>query len=188
MKKSNLTSQSEKDDLNIGDWVVEPTIGICQIQGIRSLKVGSVEDDFFVFYATNNTNVLVPRSQLTRRGVRRPMTLEMVKSLFRQLKQPTKPDRQEARMQYNVYREILLSGDPERISKMLRDLHSLELNNDLKGKEREMKEQAFNFLRDEIAWVRKEEDPKKAADDINESLKQMYRKKVEKEQKEKKKK
>ena len=77
MKKSNSNPQSGEDDLNIGDWVVEPTIGICQIQGIRSLKVGSVEDDFFVFYATNNTNVLVPRSQLTRRGVRRPMTLEM---------------------------------------------------------------------------------------------------------------
>ena len=151
------------------------------------MKINNKSEDYFVFYDANNASLLIPRSKLKIRGVRPPMTMEDVKKLFVQLHQPTKPSRQEARVQYNVYREILLSGDPERICHMLRDLYALEQNNDLKGKEREMKEKAFDFLRDEISWVRDDEDPNKAGADITEALKQMYRRKVEKEQKEKKK-
>ena len=193
MKKKNAkmptaAQKNTSDNLNIGDWVVEPTIGICQIQGIRTMKINNKSEDYFVFYDANNASLLIPRSKLKIRGVRPPMTMEDVTKLFVQLHQPTKPSRQEARVQYNVYREILLSGDPERICHMLRDLYALEQNNDLKGKEREMKEKAFDFLRDEISWVRDDEDPNKAGADITEALKQMYRRKVEKEQKEKKKK
>lgn len=177
----------DQDELKIGEWVVEPTIGICQVQGLRTMDFGKKKEDFFVFHAANNASVLVPESNLKRRGVRRPMTADKVKKLFVQLKVPTTPVKQEARVQYNQYRETLLSGNPDRIGKMLRDLYSLEQGNDLKGKEKEMREAAFSFLRDEIAWVRHDKDNTKATDDINEALKQMYKKKVTKDREAKKK-
>ena len=40
------------------------------------------------------------------------------------------------------YREVMKSGDPVRISKLLRDLYTLEQSDELKGKEREIMEGA----------------------------------------------
>jgi RNA polymerase-interacting CarD/CdnL/TRCF family regulator len=69
------------------------------------------------------------------------------------------------------------SGDPNKISKLLRDLYTLDQTNELKGKEREIMEQAKKFLLDEITYI--SADSKiKVTDDIQESLKMMYKKKV----------
>lgn len=180
----------DNDDLAIGEWVVEPTLGICQVQGIRYMKFNNKEEEFFAFHAsssTSNASVLVPKSQLKRRGIRRPINLDKIKKLFVQLKTPTTPVKQEARVQYNAYNATLLSGCPNKISRMLRDLYSLEQGNDLKGKEKEMREKAFKFLQEEIAWVRGDKDTKKAEEEISEALRQMYKKKVQKDREAKKK-
>jgi RNA polymerase-interacting CarD/CdnL/TRCF family regulator len=71
------------------------------------------------------------------------------------------------------------SGDPSKISKLLRDLYTLDQTNELKGKEREIMEQARKFLVDEITYIRADA-KNKVTDDITESLKQMYKKKVQK--------
>lgn len=163
----------------IGDTVVEPSIGICEVQGIRVMNVDGQAAEYYVFHAPNNTTVLVPKSQVEKRGVRKPMSKEDAKKVLSELKSPTSPNRNDARMQYTAYREILNSGDPKKISKLLRDLYTLDQGNELKGKEREIMEHARKFLVDEISHVR-DESKNKVTEDINESLKQMYKKKVQK--------
>lgn len=166
-------------EFKIGDVVVEPTIGICNVEGIRRMTVDGETREYYVFHAPNNTTVLVPKNQIEKRGVRKPMGKEDAKKVLAQLKIPTSPNRNDVKMQYSHYREIMNSGDPNKISKLLRDLYTLDQNNELKGKEREIMEQARKFLVDEITFI-KNDSKNKVLDDINESLKQMYKKKVQK--------
>jgi len=167
----------------IGEVVVEPTIGICNIEGIKRMTVDGRTEDYYVFHS-GNAKVMVPRSQIDKRGVRKPMTKDEVKKIFAQLKVPVSPQRADARQQYLMYRDVLKSGDPGKITRMLRDLYTLEQMDDLKGKEKELMEQARKFLVEEITYVT--ETPKTdVTDQINESLKGMYKKKVAKDKEKK---
>jgi CarD family transcriptional regulator len=162
----------------IGDTVVEPTLGICNIEGVRKMTVDGIEELFYIFIS-GNAKVMVPRSQLPKRGIRKPMTREEIKRIYTMLKQPVSPTRGDARTQYLNYREILKSGKPQRIAKLLRDLYTLDQSDELKGKEKEIMEQAKQFLVDEITYVRNV--PKtRTQEDIAESMRQMYKKKVSK--------
>lgn len=166
-------------EFKIGETVVEPSIGICKVEGIRRMTVDGEAKEYYVFHAPNNTTVLVPKSQIEKRGVRCPMSSDEAKKIVQSLKVPTSPNRNDAKMQYSAYREVMNSGDPNKISKLLRDLYTLDQNNELKGKEREIMEQARKFLTDEITFSRNDA-KNKIMDDINEALKQMYKKKVQK--------
>jgi CarD family transcriptional regulator len=175
-----MAKTSEKKlEFKIGDIVVEPSIGICNVEGIRRMTVDGETQEFYVFHAPNNTTVMVPKSQIEKRGVRKPMSKDDAKKVMALLKVPTAPNRNDAKMQYVAYRETMKSGDPTEISKLLRNLYILDQNNELKGKEREIMEQARKFLTDEITFI-KNDSKNKVVEDINESLKQMYKKKVQK--------
>lgn len=167
-------------EFKIGETVVEPSIGICKVEGIRPMTVDGATKVYYVFHAPNNTTVLVPKDQIVKRGVRKPMSKEDAKKILASLKLPTSPNRNDAKMQYTAYREIINSGDPNKISKLLRDLYTLDQGNELKGKEREIMEQARKFLVDEITYIR-EDTKNKTGEEVNEALKQMYKKKVQKE-------
>ncbi len=160
-----------------GDKVVEPTIGICEIQGVRPMTVDGQTEDYYVFRAPNNSTVLVPKSQVERRGVRAPMSKEEAKKVLGELKKPVASSPDDARRQYNDYRKTLNSGDPKEISKLLRSLHTLDQDNELKGKEKEIMELAKKFLIDEISHVR-DDSKTKVTDEIATALKDMYKKKM----------
>lgn len=162
----------------VGDTVVEPTIGVCRVQGIRKMAVDGSMEEYFIFQAPT-AKVLVPRSQLEKRGIRRPMTKDDIKKVNTTLRMPVSPIRGDARTQYLDYQETLKSGDPGRISKLLRNLYILDQSDDLKGKEKELMEQARKFLVEEITFIKGT--PKtQILNDINESLRMMYKKKMQK--------
>ncbi len=160
----------------VSDVVVEPTIGICTVQGICRMKIDDTEDDYFIFQS-GNTRVFVPRDQVDKRGIRKPMNKEEIKKIFGLLKVPVAPSRSDAKMQYLNYRDIMKSGDPQKITKLLRDLYTLDQTDELKGKEKEIMEQAKRFLCDEITFI-KGQSKSKVMEDINESLRAMYKKKI----------
>lgn len=162
--------------LRVGETVVEPTIGICTVAGIREMKVDGNQEDYFIFQS-QSARVMVPRSQLSRRGIRRPMSKDDIKKLTNTLKVPVSHVRGDAREQYLEYQEILRSGDPTRISKLLRKLFILNQSDDLKGKEKELMEQARKFLVDEIMFI-EGGSKTKTVSDIDECLRAMYKKKI----------
>jgi RNA polymerase-interacting CarD/CdnL/TRCF family regulator len=166
-------------DFKVGETVVEPTVGICQLEGIRRMEVDGKEENYYIFKASNS-RVLVPRSQIDKRGIRRPMTKDDVKKIFTFLKIPVSPTRNDARLQYMSYRNVMKSGEPQKITKLLRDLYTLDQADELKGKEREIMDQARRFLCDEISYVR-QISKTTVMERINESLRTMYKKKMQKE-------
>jgi RNA polymerase-interacting CarD/CdnL/TRCF family regulator len=179
MVKKKKTQDKEAFNFKIGEILVEPTVGICQLEGIRRMNVDGAEENYYIFKATN-ARVLVPKSQIDKRGIRRPMTRDDVKKIFTFLKIPVSPTRSDARLQYMSYRNVMKSGEPQKITKLLRDLYTLDQGDDLKGKEREIMDQARRFLCDEIAYVR-QASKTTIMERINESLRTMYKKKLQKE-------
>lgn len=163
---------------NIGETIIEPTNGICTMEGMRRMKVDGKEMTVYIFLAAN-AKVYVPADQIENRNIRRPMDREEVKKVMASLKQPVSPNRDDARLQYNNYRDIMKSGDPMKIAKLLRELYILDQADDLKGKEKEIMEQAKKFLCDEVAYIR-EVSKATVTEQINEALRQMYKKKVSK--------
>lgn len=159
-----------------GEKVVEPSIGLCDVEGLRRMKYDGVEQDYYIFKAPH-TKLYVPVEKAEKQGIRRPMTGDEVKKIYALLKQPVSPNRTDSRLQYLNYREIIKSGDPMKISRLLRDLYILEQSDDLKGKERDIMEQAKRFLCEEITFV-KDQPKTKVIEQINESLRAMYKKKV----------
>lgn len=190
------TGELMMGDLKIGDIVVEPTLGICRVEGIRSLAVDGRTEDYFVLQARPSTgavpqpshvlaaqkatSVMVSRSQLGKRGIRRPMSPEEVKKMLALFRDPVVAVRKDAREDYLEYQEILKSGDPGRVCKLLRKLHILDQTDELKGKEKEVMELARKFLVDEFSHATGSSKAKAAAD-IQEGLKTMIKKKQKKE-------
>jgi CarD family transcriptional regulator len=176
MGKTN--TEEYQIDFVPGDTVVEPTIGICHVEGIRTMNVDGKEEDYFIF-TSGKAKVMVPRSQLPSRGIRKPMTQDGIKKIFAMLKTPVSPSRGDARQMYLNYREIIKSGDPAKICKLVRELYILDETDELKGKEKEIMEQAMTFLVDEILFVT-EDSKTKIRREIEDSLGKMYKKKVDK--------
>jgi CarD family transcriptional regulator len=161
---------------NIGETVIEPTNGICEMEGMRRMKIDGVEMTVYIFKA-QSAKVYVPADQIENRNIRRPMSREDVKKVLASLKQPVSPNREDARMQYTHYREIMKSGDPMKIARLLRDLFILDASGDLKGKEKEIMEQTKKFLIDEIAFIR-QVSKGQVQEQIMESLRAMMKKKI----------
>lgn len=161
---------------NIGETVIEPTNGICTMEGMRRMRVDGEDMTVYIFQATN-AKVYVPADQIENRNIRRPMSREDVKKVLASLKQPVSPNRDDARLQYTNYREIMKSGDPMKIARLLRDLYILHQADDLKGKEKEIMEQAKKFLCDEIAYIR-HISKNQVQEQIDEGLRQMHKKKM----------
>ncbi len=162
----------------IGETVIEPTNGICTMEGMRRMHVDNQDMTVYIFQAIN-AKVYVPADQIERRNIRRPMDREEVKRVLASLTQPVSPNRDDARLQYSHYRDIMKSGDPMKIARLLRDLYILDQADDLKGKEKEIMEQAKKFLCDEIAYIR-QVSKTQVLEQINEALRQMHKKKVQK--------
>ena len=162
--------------LKVNQIVVEPTVGICEVEGVRRMMVDGAERDFYIL-KSGNARVMIPIEQIERRGIRSPMSNDEVKKIYQQMKIPVSPSRGNTKAQYLGYREILKSGSPQKIAKLLRDLYTLEQVEELKGKERDIMEQARRFLCDEIVFVT-EQSRTKVMERINQSLKSMYKKKV----------
>jgi len=167
-------------EFRVGDTVVEPTLGICLVEGIQRKIVDGVEEDYYVFQS-GKARVMVPRSQVAKRAIRTPMSKEAVKKLFALLKMPVSPTRGDARQMYLNYRDIIKSGDPLKICKLIRELYILDETDDLKGKEKEIMEQAMAFLVEEVLFVT-DDSKTKVRKEIEESLSKIYKKKIEKQQ------
>lgn len=158
-----------------GETVVDPTIGICVVLGLTKMRVDGEEMVMYIFEA-HGAKIMVPERKVEERGIRRPMSRDDVKRVLASMKNPVAPNRNDARLQYVNYRDVMKSGDPAKITRLLRDLFILDQTNDLKGKEKEIMEQARKFLCDEIAFVR-EVSKTQVLEIVNEALRGMFKKK-----------
>jgi RNA polymerase-interacting CarD/CdnL/TRCF family regulator len=166
----------KKLELKVGEVVVEPSTGICTVEGLRRMQIDGRMDNFYIFQS-GKARIMIPQSQVPSRGIRKPMSRALVKKMLSLLKVPVSPVRDETQPPYIGYREIVRTGDPMKINRLLRELYILDQGDELRGKERDLLEYSKRLLCDEISFVKNL--PKiKVMEDINKSLEAMYKKKL----------
>ncbi len=143
----------------VGQLIVEPSLGVCTVEGVRRRVVDGKQEDYYIFQAKDrNAKIMVPKSQIANRGVRSPMSKEEVKKMLSLLRQPIITTREDARTQYMNYMGTMKTGEPQKFTRLLRELYILEENDDLKGREKDIMERAKRFLCDEIVHIREKEE------------------------------
>jgi RNA polymerase-interacting CarD/CdnL/TRCF family regulator len=165
-----------KPELKVGEVVVEPSTGICTVEGLRRMQIDGRWDNFYIFQS-GRARIMIPQSQVAVRGIRKPMSRAEIKKILSLLKVPVTPVRDETQPLYLAYRQILRTGDPVKITRLLRELYILDQGDELRGKEKDLLEHAKRLLCDEITFV-KNASKIKVMEDINKCLQAMYKKKL----------
>ena len=63
----------KKLHFKIGETVVDPQLGLCQLQGVNQLSLDGKTELYYVLNS-RETKVMIPESQVIIRGLRRPVT------------------------------------------------------------------------------------------------------------------
>jgi CarD family transcriptional regulator len=165
-----------KVKFKVGQVVVEPSAGICTVEGLSRMQIDGKTENFYIFQS-GKARIMIPETQLPTRGIRKPMTSTQIKKIMSLLKVPVTPQRDETQPPYLQYREVLRTGDPLKITRLMRELYILDQGDELRGKEKDLLEYAKRLLCDEITYV-KNASKTKVMEDINKCLQAMYKKKL----------
>jgi CarD family transcriptional regulator len=141
-------------EFSVGETVVEPSIGICEIKGKTRLQIDDKIEDFFIFHS-GTAKVMIPKSQLKKRGIRKPISPKEVKKIYKLLSDYKEVSRDVSRQQYINDMNILKRGNIIEIATLLKSLYTVELVTELKGKEKEIFNNAKRVVMDELMYVTK---------------------------------
>ena len=157
ISKSSMKEKKISDDpfeFSVGETVVEPSIGICEIKGKTRLQIDDKIEDFFIFHS-GTAKVMIPKSQLKKRGIRKPISPKEVKKIYKLLSDYKEVSRDVSRQQYINDMNILKRGNIIEIATLLKSLYTVELVTELKGKEKEIFNNAKRVVMDELMYVTK---------------------------------
>lgn len=112
----------------IGETVIHPKLGVCQIKEIKTHLILGEEQRCFVliplFENYNNLKITLPIKNTASVGLRKPVTIqgiEEIKTFLSQKIEGTEINGQEVSLP--SLRNKLASGDPQKIAEAIRDLH-----------------------------------------------------------------
>ena len=153
-KKQNTDYRLPEQDYNfkVGEMVIEPSIGICEIKGKTLLNIDNKQEEFYIFHS-GTAKVMIPKSQLKRRGIRRPIGPKEIKKVYKILSDYEEINRDVSRQQYINDMNTLKRGNVLEIARLMRTLHTVELSAELKGKEKEILSNARKAVAEELVFV-----------------------------------
>jgi CarD family transcriptional regulator len=108
--------------------------------------------------------VMVPTTAVAQVGLRRVMSVrEADKVLETMKKREVAVDLQPWSRRFRAYTEMIKSGSPHEIAKVLRDMHRLKFDKELSFGERRLLDQAKGLLFKELALAKKVPEAEMAA-------------------------
>ena len=140
-----------------GDKAVHPAHGVGEVVGIENRDVGGTQSLFYVLKISGNgLKVMVPRDAAARVGLRPVMKKREAQEILEILRAPeVAVDLQPWNRRFRAYTEMLKSGLPAEIAKVLRDMYRLKFDKDLSFGERRLLDQARGLLVQELALAKK---------------------------------
>jgi len=138
---------------NVGDWAVHPSHGVGLVDAIEEKSLGGTPGVVYVLKIRgSDLTVMVPVTAAFRVGLRPVMSEKDALGLFDVLATPeTAVSIQPWNRRFRAYSEMLSSGSPTEIAKVLRDMNRLKFDKDLSFGERRLLDQALNLLKEEMA-------------------------------------
>ncbi|MDP6926685.1 MAG: CarD family transcriptional regulator [Rhodospirillales bacterium] len=148
--------KSKKDKLNFkaGDFVVYPTHGVGQVQGIEKETIGGHDLRLVVVTFDNDRMTLrVPTNKMATSGLRQVCSRKIMDQAVTTLKGRARVKRTMWSRRAQEYEAKINSGDPVLIAEVVRDLHRNVGQPDQSFSERQIYEAALERLAGEFAAV-----------------------------------
>lgn len=148
--------QADSPTFVVGDWAVHPSHGVGRVTAIEEKTFGGTPSVLYVLdIAGSGLKVMVPLAAVEMVGLRPVMSDSDAEALFDILKTteaavPT----QTWNRRFRAYTEMLASGSPAEIAKVLRDMNRLKVDKELSFGERRLLDQARSLLVDEMALAK----------------------------------
>jgi CarD family transcriptional regulator len=140
-----------------GEMAVHPKHGVGEVTEIEERDLGGKKSTFYVLKIVDTgLKVMVPTDAAERVGLRPIMKKKEAQKIFDILKTPeVAVDVQPWNRRFRAYTEMLKSGLPSEIAKVLRDMYRLKFDKDLSFGERRLLDQARSLLVQELALAKK---------------------------------
>lgn len=141
---------------NAGDMAVHPAHGVGQVVAVEQRDAGGQSLAFYVLkIIESGTKVMVSVAAAASVGLRPVMSSGEAQKVLQVLRAPeVAVDVQPWTRRHRVYTEMLKSGSPYEIAKVLRDMCRLRFDKDLSFAERKLLDQAKSRLVYELALAR----------------------------------
>lgn len=148
--------QSAEASFEVGDMAVHPAHGVGEVTGIEKRDLGGSMNLFYVMKIIDSgLKVMIPTSSVAQVGLRRVMSKKEADKVLRILRAPeVAVDLQPWNRRFRAYTEMLKSGSPYEIAKVLRDMYRLKFDKDLSFGERRLLDQAKSLLVKELALAK----------------------------------
>lgn len=153
-------NQGKKDDVQpqfeVGDKAVYPAHGVGEVTGIESRAIGTQTKTFYVLKILDSgMKIMVPTDNAVQVGLRQVISDEQASEVYEILRAPeVAVDTQPWNRRYREYMEMLKSGSPYEVAKVLRDLYRLKFDKDLSFGERRLLDTARSLLVKELALAK----------------------------------
>jgi len=140
----------------VGDKAVHPAHGVGEVTSIERKTIAGHDKSFYIMkIADSGMTVMVPTDGVERLGLRTVISKREAKKVIDELKKDeVAVTSQPWNRRYREYTEMLKSGSPIEVAKVLRDLSRLREEKELSFGERRLLEQARNLLVAELALAK----------------------------------
>jgi CarD family transcriptional regulator len=141
----------------VGDMAVHPAHGVGEVERMEERDFGGTKTACYVIKIRDTgLKVMIPTGAVERVGLRPVMKKKEAQKILDILKAPeVAVDVQPWNRRFRAYTEMLKSGLPSEIAKVLRDMYRLKFDKDLSFGERRLLDQARSLLVQELALARK---------------------------------
>lgn len=158
-------------DFLVGDKAVHPAHGVGEVMAIEQKEIGGTRTTFYILRILDNgMKVMVPTSAATQVGLRAVMTDKEANGILTTMRaREVAVDVQPWSRRFRVYTEMIKSGSPTEVAKVLRDMNRLKFDKDLSFGERRLLDQARALLLKELALAKK-----KSEADMAEEIRQIF--------------
>ncbi len=148
--------QTCAESFRVGDMAVHPAHGVGEVTGIEKRDLGGSMNLFYVLKILDSgLKVMIPVTATAQVGLRRVMSKKEADKVLGILRAPeVAVDVQPWNRRFRAYTEMLKSGSPYEIAKVLRDMYRLKFDKDLSFGERRLLDQAKSLLVKELALAK----------------------------------
>ena len=147
-------------EFKVGDKAVYPAHGVGEITDIMTRKLGGQERQFYTLKVLENgMKIMVPVSTAAAAGLRPIVSSKEAKDVFDVLKSDDVAVKtQPWNRRYREYMDMLKSGSPFEVAKVLRDLYRLKFEKELSFGERRLLDTANTLLIVELSLALEKEE------------------------------
>lgn len=157
------TQTPDKLTLAIADKAVHPRHGVGEVIAIETREIGGTKGEFYVLRILDDLTkkVMVPTNATGNAGLRPIMSDSQADSVLDTMRaKEVAVNEHPWSRRFRAYTEMINSGSPYEVAKVMRDMYRLKFDKDLSFGERRLLDQARSLLMKELALAKnmKEED------------------------------